>query len=97
MSIDYRSSSDSHANSNKNHDLQTLVMENVTNQILEGNQSIIGLMIESNLKSGNQKIPADLSDLEYGVSITDACIDWDTTEEALRSMHNKLKAVLPHR
>ena len=82
----------SHANSNKNHDLQTLVMENVTNQILEGNQSIIGLMIES-----NQKIPADLSDLEYGVSITDACIDWDTTEEALRSMHNKLKAVLPHR
>ena len=87
----------SHANSNKNHDLQTLVMENVTNQILEGNQSIIGLMIESNLKSGNQKIPADLSDLEYGVSITDACIDWDTTEEALRSMHNKLKAVLPHR
>ena len=87
----------SHANSNKNHDLQTLVMENVTNQILEGNQSIIGLMIESNLKSGNQKIPADLSDLEYGVSITDACIDWDTTEEALRSMHNKLKTVLPHR
>ncbi|WP_438958172.1 3-deoxy-7-phosphoheptulonate synthase [Porticoccus sp.] len=87
----------SHANSNKNHDLQTLVIENVTNQILEGNQSIIGLMIESNLKSGNQKIPADLNDLEYGVSITDACIDWDTTEEALRSMHNKLKAVLPHR
>ena len=87
----------SHANSNKNHDLQTLVMENVTNQILEGNQSIIGLMIESNLKSGNQKIPADLNDLEYGVSITDACIDWDTTEEALRGMHNKLKAVLPDR
>jgi 3-deoxy-7-phosphoheptulonate synthase len=87
----------SHANSNKNHDLQTLVIENVTNQILEGNQSIIGLMIESNLKSGNQKIPADLNDLEYGVSITDACIDWDTTEEALRGMHNKLKAILPHR
>ena len=87
----------SHANSNKNHDLQTLVMENVSNQILEGNQSIIGLMIESNLKSGNQKIPADLSDLEYGVSITDACIDWETTEEALRDVHNKLKAVLPHR
>ena len=54
-------------------------------------------MIESNLKSGNQKIPADLSDLEYGVSITDACIDWETTEEALRDVHNKLKAVLPHR
>tara|TARA_R110002124_G_scaffold205942_1_gene372473 strand:+ start:404 stop:1477 length:1074 start_codon:yes stop_codon:yes gene_type:complete len=87
----------SHANSNKNHDLQTLVIENVTNQILEGNQSIIGLMIESNLKSGNQKIPADLNDLEYGVSITDACIDWDATEEALRDMHNKLKAVLPRR
>ena len=87
----------SHANSNKNHDLQILVMENVTNQILEGNQSIIGLMVESNLKSGNQKIPADLSDLEYGVSITDACIDWDTTEEALRDIQNKLKGVLPGR
>ena len=76
----------SHANSNKNHELQPLVMENVTNQILEGNKSIIGIMIESNLKAGNQKIPANLEELEYGVSITDACIDWETTESSLKEM-----------
>lgn len=87
----------SHANSNKNHELQPLVMENVTNQILEGNKSIIGLMIESNLKPGNQKIPEDLSALEYGVSITDACIGWESTEETLRDMSEKLRDVLPQR
>jgi len=87
----------SHANSSKNHELQPLVMENVTNQILEGNQSIIGLMIESHLHAGNQKIPSDLSELKYGVSITDACIDWDTTRETLKSMHAKLINVLPKR
>ena len=87
----------SHANSNKNHKLQTLVMENVTNQIIEGNQSIIGIMVESNLKAGNQKITENLDDLEYGVSITDACIDWETTEKALRDMREKLKDVLSER
>ena len=87
----------SHANSNKNHDLQPLVMENVTNQILEGNDSIIGIMVESNLKAGNQKITTNLDDLEYGVSITDACIDWETTEKALRNMSDKLKTILPNR
>lgn len=87
----------SHANSNKNHELQPLVMDNVANQILEGNKSIIGLMVESNIGAGNQKIPEDLNDLKYGVSITDACIDWETTEEAFHSMRNKLKSVLPRR
>lgn len=87
----------SHANSNKNHELQTLVIENVTNQILEGNNSIIGLMVESNIGAGNQKIPADLKDLEYGVSITDACIDWETTEEVLLRTHEALKEILPKR
>ena len=87
----------SHANSNKNHELQPLVMENVTNQILEGNKSIIGIMIESNLKAGNQKIPANLEELEYGVSITDACIDWETTESSLKEMAKKLKDILPAR
>ncbi len=87
----------SHANSNKNHELQPLVMENVTNQIIEGNKSIIGLMIESNLKPGNQKIPADLKELEYGVSITDACIGWDTTEQSLKEMNEKLREILPKR
>lgn len=87
----------SHANSNKSHDLQPLVLDNVANQILEGNKSIMGVMVESNIGAGNQKIPADLADLQYGVSITDACIDWETTEKTLRSMHKKLKAALPNR
>ena len=87
----------SHANSNKNHDLQVLVMDNVINQILEGNQSIIGVMIESHIGAGNQKIPDDLSKLTYGVSITDACIDWPTTEKCLLSAHEKLQQVLAGR
>jgi 3-deoxy-7-phosphoheptulonate synthase len=87
----------SHANSNKQPELQPLVVENVANQILEGNQSIVGLMIESNLKAGNQSIPANLDDLEYGVSITDGCIDWETTASCLRATRDKLKDVLPGR
>jgi len=87
----------SHANSNKDPALQSLVMTNVANQILEGNTSIIGLMVESNLGWGNQTVPANLEDLKYGVSITDACIDWDTTAQAVRDMHAKLKDVLPKR
>ena len=87
----------SHANSNKDPALQPLVMENVANQILEGNQSIIGLMVESHLNWGCQAIPKNLDDLQYGVSITDACIDWASTETTLRSMHAKLKDVLPKR
>jgi 3-deoxy-7-phosphoheptulonate synthase len=87
----------SHANSNKDPALQPLVIENVTNQILEGNHSIIGLMIESNLEFGNQPIPDDLTELRYGVSVTDGCIDWDTTEKSLLEMHEKLKGVLPNR
>ena len=87
----------SHANSNKDPALQPLVMDNVSNQILDGNKSIVGLMIESNIGWGNQKIAANKDDLEYGVSITDACIDWDTTEEALLKMADKLRPVLPNR
>jgi 3-deoxy-7-phosphoheptulonate synthase len=87
----------SHANSNKQPELQPLVAENITNQILEGNRSIIGLMIESNLKAGNQSIPHDLADLEYGVSVTDGCIDWEATETTLRNVASKLRNVLPGR
>ncbi|WP_462383188.1 3-deoxy-7-phosphoheptulonate synthase [Pseudomonas sp. Marseille-QA0892] len=87
----------SHANSNKDPALQPLVMENVANQILEGNRSIVGLMVESHLGWGNQSIPDNLCDLKYGVSITDACIDWETTLKAVRGMHEKLKHVLPTR
>ncbi|HWV14258.1 MAG TPA: 3-deoxy-7-phosphoheptulonate synthase [Cellvibrio sp.] len=87
----------SHANSNKNHELQTLVMDNVANQIVEGNKSIIGLMVESNIGAGNQSIPANLCDLKYGVSVTDACIDWETTEKAIRKMRDTIKATLQQR
>jgi 3-deoxy-7-phosphoheptulonate synthase len=87
----------SHGNSSKNFHLQPLVVENVMGQIIGGNKSIMGIMLESNLKEGNQKIPADLSKLEYGVSVTDACIGWDDTEKLLRVMHAKLADVLPER
>ncbi|MCK0768160.1 3-deoxy-7-phosphoheptulonate synthase [Chromohalobacter canadensis] len=87
----------SHANSNKDPALQPLVMDNIANQILEGNTSIMGLMVESHIGWGNQKIPEDRSQLQYGVSITDACIDWPTTETAMREMNEKLKPVLSQR
>ena len=80
----------SHANSNKDHKLQPLVYNNVLNQRLEGNSHIIGMMVESHINAGNQKIPADLSDMQYGVSITDACIDWETTEKLLLEADAKL-------
>jgi 3-deoxy-7-phosphoheptulonate synthase len=87
----------SHANSNKDHALQALVLDNVANQILEGNRSIVGAMLESHLGGGNQPIPADLSQLRYGVSVTDACMDWESTEKALRAMREKLARALPAR
>ncbi|SFC05309.1 3-deoxy-D-arabinoheptulosonate-7-phosphate synthase [Marinospirillum celere] len=87
----------SHANSNKDPGLQPLVLDNVTHQITDGNESIVGLMIESNLGWGNQKIPEDKSQLQYGVSVTDACIDWETTEKALTEMAEKLRPVLEER
>lgn len=77
--------------------MQPLVTRDCVHQILEGNQSIVGLMIESNLGWGSQSIPADRSQLKYGVSVTDACVDWTTTETMLREAHAKLKGVLPGR
>jgi 3-deoxy-7-phosphoheptulonate synthase len=87
----------SHANSNKDHALQALVLDNVANQILEGNRSIVGAMLESNLEAGNQPIPPDLSKLRYGVSVTDACMDWNATAEAIHAMRDKLQHILPQR
>ncbi len=87
----------SHANSGKDPALQPLVAENVANQIVEGNRSIVGLMLESNLGWGNQKLGDDSAALDYGVSITDACMDWPTTEKVLRELHQRLKGVLPAR
>ena len=87
----------SHANSNKDHNLQPLVLDNVSNQILEGNKSIIGVMLESHLNAGNQKLSSNPDDMAYGVSVTDACIDWETTEKSLTEMADKLREVLKSR
>jgi len=80
----------SHANSDKKPEKQPMVIQDVARQIQEGNRSIIGLMIESNLKAGNQAFPQAKENLQYGVSITDGCIDWETTESALRQLHSDL-------
>jgi len=74
----------SHENSNKDPDKQKDVIQNILKQIRDGNKSIVGLMIESNLKSGNQDYLKKSDDLEYGVSITDACLSFEETEEAIR-------------
>ncbi|KZM38528.1 phospho-2-dehydro-3-deoxyheptonate aldolase [Marinomonas sp. SBI22] len=87
----------SHENSNKKPEIQPLVAKDATKQILEGNNSIMGLMIESNIGWGNQKISENLADLEYGVSVTDACIDWETTEKSLLEMADQLRDTLPKR
>jgi 3-deoxy-7-phosphoheptulonate synthase len=87
----------SHANSSKDHNRQPVVAREIADQILNGNQSIIGLMIESNLEAGNQKLTPNLSDLSYGVSVTDACIDWSTTETLLKDLATRLSDVLPAR
>ena len=81
----------SHANSNRDYTLQPIVLRDCVQQILSGNRSIIGFMIESNLEAGNQPIPADRAQLKYGVSVTDPCIDWPITEAILREAHGKLR------
>ena len=87
----------SHANSNKDHNVQPLVLDDIAHQIKDGNQSICGVMLESNINEGNQSIPENLADLKYGVSITDACINWETTEKSLIKMAETLKGHLQSR
>lgn len=87
----------SHANSEKNPALQPAVARNVAAQIADGNQSIVGLMLESHLEAGNQAIPADLSALRYGVSVTDGCIDWTTTELLIRELSDTVASSLQAR
>jgi 3-deoxy-7-phosphoheptulonate synthase len=74
----------SHANSDKDHNKQPAVLTEVSRQLIAGNRSLCGVMIESNLFAGNQPIPKDLSKLQYGVSVTDQCVDWPTTEVMIR-------------
>ncbi|OVE80863.1 3-deoxy-7-phosphoheptulonate synthase [bacterium K02(2017)] len=81
----------SHANSNKDHNNQPKVLADGISQIKAGNKSIVGFMIESNLYAGNQKLTANPKDLKYGVSLTDKCVDWDTTEEMILDAYQELK------
>lgn len=76
----------SHGNSNKDYRKQPMVAQDAVQQIVAGNRSIIGLMLESNLYAGNQSADQAVSQMQYGVSITDACIDWQTTETLLRQL-----------
>ena len=87
----------SHANSYKDVELQPLVMSDCVHQVREGNRSIVGLMIESNLEGGNQPIPDDLAKLTYGCSVTDPCVGWDDTAAMLRETRVLLKDHLPKR
>lgn len=75
----------SHGNSLKDHSKQVAVLNNIIEQIVAGNQSIIGFMLESHLHQGNQKLIDGGATLKYGVSITDACIDWQTTKACLEN------------
>ena len=83
----------SHANSYKNPELQALVLSDVVNQIHYGNTSLVGVMIESNLIAGNQPIPKNPALLRYGCSVTDACVDWESTEKMLRDAAAVLRSV----
>ena len=76
----------SHGNSNKDYRRQAEVLEAVAGQVQQGGTAVMGVMLESHLVAGSQKIPADLSQLTYGQSITDACIDLDTTEALLEKL-----------
>ena len=87
----------SHGNSLKDHARQLDVIDEVARQIKTGNTSIIGVMLESNIEEGNQPIPDDLKEIRPGVSITDACINWDTTERALRKFSQSIGSTLKKR
>ncbi|MBE9197647.1 MULTISPECIES: 3-deoxy-7-phosphoheptulonate synthase [unclassified Nodularia (in: cyanobacteria)] len=80
----------SHGNTNKDYTLQPTVLENVIQQIVDGNTSIVGVMLESNLYEGNQPMTGKREELKYGVSVTDKCISWDETEKTILAAYEKL-------
>ena len=88
----------SHDNSGKNHKLQRGVLESILKSVAaqreKGGESIVGFMVESNLFEGNQKIPQELSRLKYGISITDECVGWETTEEMLLAARDRMDHIL---
>lgn len=80
----------SHENSGKNYKKQKIVLNNIIAQKQSGNKSIFGVMIESNLFEGSQKLISNINDLKYGVSITDGCIGWEETENILNHLYAAL-------
>lgn len=91
----------SHGNSNKNHELQSSVLENIIQQIVDGENALVGMMLESNLYEGNQPIPTNFSTkvsvkdkLAYGVSVTDKCIGWNETERIILAAYDRLESAM---
>jgi 3-deoxy-7-phosphoheptulonate synthase len=78
----------SHGNSDRQPRMQPVVLSSVLQSRASGCGEVIGFMVESNLNEGRQDIPTDKSRLAYGVSVTDACVGWETTEEMLRSAYD---------
>lgn len=87
----------SHGNSNKDYRRQPLVVDSIIEQIINGNESITGIMLESHINEGNQTSEQARDSMKYGVSVTDACINWQTTETVLRKLHQALLPVLEQR
>jgi 3-deoxy-7-phosphoheptulonate synthase len=85
----------SHANSGKQHAKQEEVWRSLIDQRLAGSPALIGVMIESYLHEGAQPLAKNPADLKYGVSVTDACISWETTERILRAAHDRLAQPAP--
>jgi 3-deoxy-7-phosphoheptulonate synthase len=81
----------SHANSLKQHAKQEDVWRSIIEQRVAGTRAIVGAMVESYLKEGNQPVPNNPAEIVYGVSVTDACISWETTERMLRQGYAALK------
>lgn len=87
----------SHANSEKDYRRQAVVVESAIEQIKQGNKSIIGLMLESHLVAGSQPLLLPRERMQYGVSITDSCIDWQTTEQLLTHLASEMQPILTKR
>ena len=83
----------SHENSRKRFEEQPVAWQDAVKQRVSGTDAIIGLMLESHLEEGRQDNTGNMETMHYGVSITDACISWDTTEALIRSTHEQLKTL----
>lgn len=84
----------SHGNSSKDYSRQPIVAEDIFQQIVDGNKSVIGLMLESHINAGNQSADLPKEERAYGVSVTDACIDFSTTVELLAKADDMLNSAL---